>query len=57
MNEKMAVIDNLKRAKEDAEMNEKEKTLKKMRIDNADRTLWTLWQEIKKATDAANVSM
>ena len=57
VNEKMIAINNLKRAKEDAEMNEQDANMKKMRIEIADKTMWTLWQEISSATDAANVTM
>ena len=52
--EKMAAISSLKRDKEDAEKNETDEKIKKMRIDIANRTMWTLYQEINKASDVAN---
>ena len=55
--EKMAAINSLKRDKEDAEKNETDDNIKKMRIDIANRTMWTLYQEINKASDEVNDSL
>ena len=54
VNEKMIAINNLKRAKEDAETNEQDESMKRLKIDIANTTMLTLWQEIKSATHEAN---
>ena len=51
---KMIAINNLKRAKEDAEKNEQDESMKRLKIDIANRTMLTLWQEINSATHEAN---
>ena len=52
----MLAINNLKRDKEDAIQNEKDETMKKMRIDIADSTIWTLYREIQCATNESSIN-
>jgi len=55
--EKMAAIDSLKQDKRDAEENETNESIKRMRVNIADKTIWTLYQEINTASDAVNSEM
>jgi hypothetical protein len=55
--EKMAAIDSLKQDKRDAEENETNESIKRMRVNVADKTIWTLCQEINTASDAVNSEM
>ena len=57
VSEKMAAITSLKRDKDDAEQNETDENMKRKRIDIANKTMWTLYEEIESASDAANVDM
>ena len=53
----MAAIDSLKQDKRDAEENETNESVKRMRVNIADKTIWTLYQEINTASDAVNSEM